>query len=463
MSHPSSASGLYRRVWHWHFYAGLICLPFMFLLALTGAAYLFHQQIDDVIYARLLLRQPAAQPALAPTQLIAAALRAEPGEAKAITLPDDDTHTVQVDVTQASGNVRQVFLDPASGQVHGTIDESARVMTFVKHLHSLTVLGDGGRMVIETVAGWIIVLMLTGAYLWWPRGRRHGVTSIRPGAQGRAWWRDLHAVTGAFGGIIILFLAMTGMPWSVVWGQQVNRWLNEHDLGRPKGMWNNLPHSTLPASALGDLPWTLQQQPLPASASASDDPHAEHHGHAHHHGPASPAGVRRIDADQAVRTLAAVGMRQGYRLVLPQDARAVYSAIRSPGQLAGQRVIHLDQYSGKVLMDLGADRIGAIGRVTEWGVSVHQGGEYGWINKVVMLLGCVALMLLCVSGVVVWWKRRPSGSFAPPPRRHGDRLAVGALIIAVVIGLFFPLLGASMLLAAAVARGGGYVAALASR
>jgi uncharacterized iron-regulated membrane protein len=156
-------------------------------------------------------------------------------------------------------------------------------------------------------------------------------------------------------------------------------------------------------------------------------------------------------------------MRQGYRLVLPQDARAVYSAIRSPGQLAGQRVIHLDQYSGKVLMDLGADRIGAIGRVTEWGVSVHQGGEYGWINKVVMLPGCVALMLLCVSGVVVWWKRRPSGSFAPPPRRHGDRLAVGTLIIAAVIGVFFPLLGASMLLAAAVARGGGYVAALASR
>jgi uncharacterized iron-regulated membrane protein len=441
---------LYRRVWHWHFYAGLICLPFIFLLALTGAAYLFHQQIDDVVYRRLLLREPGAQPALPPTQLIAAAVRAEPGDAKAITLPDDAAHTAQVDVTQADGNVRQVFVDPASGQVHGAIDESARVMTFVKHLHSLTVLGTGGRMMIETVAGWIIVLMLTGAYLWWPRGRRHGVTSIRPGAKGRAWWRDLHAVTGAFGGIIILFLALTGMPWSVVWGQQVNRWLSEHDLGRPKGMWNNLPHSTVPAAALGDLPWTLQQQPLPAS----DDPHAEHNGggghahHHHHHGPAVPAGVARIDADQAARTLAAAGMRQGYRLVLPQDAQAVYSAIRTPGQLDGQRVIHLDQYSGKVLMDLGADRIGAIGRMTEWGVSVHQGGEYGWPNQLVMLLGCVALMLLCVSGVVVWWKRRPSGHFAPPPRRDGDRLALGAIVIAAVTGLLFPLLGASMLLAA---------------
>lgn len=444
MSHPSSASGMYRRVWHWHFYAGLICLPFIFLLALTGAAYLFHKQIDDVIYARLLLRDAAPGPTLASTQLIAAALRAEPGDVKAITLPDDDTHSVQVDVTQAGGKVRQVFIDPASGKVLGAIDESARLMTFVKHLHSLTVLGNGGRMVIETVAGWIIVLILTGAYLWWPRGRRHGVISIRPGATGRNWWRDLHAVTGAFGGIVILFLALTGMPWTAVWGQQVNRWLSEHDLGAPNGMWRNLPHSTVPASALGDLPWTLQQQPLPAS----DDPHAEHHGHGGHHGPVAPAGIARISADQAVSTLAAAGLRQGYRLVLPQDAQAVYSAIRTPRQLAGRRVIHLDQYSGKVLMDLGADRIGAIGRVTEWGVSVHQGGEYGWINQMVMLLGCVALMLLCVSGVVVWWKRRPTGSFAPPPCRQGDRLALGAIAIAVVIGVVFPLLGASMLLAA---------------
>ncbi|RYY51963.1 MAG: PepSY domain-containing protein, partial [Comamonadaceae bacterium] len=36
----SPVSGLYRRVWRWHFYAGLVCLPFLALLALTGALYL---------------------------------------------------------------------------------------------------------------------------------------------------------------------------------------------------------------------------------------------------------------------------------------------------------------------------------------------------------------------------------------------------------------------------------------
>ena len=31
-----SASNLYRAVWRWHFYAGLLVLPFLLVLAVTG-------------------------------------------------------------------------------------------------------------------------------------------------------------------------------------------------------------------------------------------------------------------------------------------------------------------------------------------------------------------------------------------------------------------------------------------
>ena len=34
-------SSPYRAVWRWHFYAGLLVLPFLMLMALTGALYLF--------------------------------------------------------------------------------------------------------------------------------------------------------------------------------------------------------------------------------------------------------------------------------------------------------------------------------------------------------------------------------------------------------------------------------------
>jgi uncharacterized iron-regulated membrane protein len=33
-------------LWRWHFHAGLFCIPFVVVLALTGSIYLFKPQID---------------------------------------------------------------------------------------------------------------------------------------------------------------------------------------------------------------------------------------------------------------------------------------------------------------------------------------------------------------------------------------------------------------------------------
>ena len=47
----AAVSDLYRAVWRWHFYAGLFVLPFLITLAVTGAAYLFRDEIDAIIHA----------------------------------------------------------------------------------------------------------------------------------------------------------------------------------------------------------------------------------------------------------------------------------------------------------------------------------------------------------------------------------------------------------------------------
>lgn len=436
---------LYRRVWRWHFFAGLLCLPFIFTLALTGAIYLFHQEIDEAIHADLLLRADTAagKPTLPAGLLVDRALAFQPGQARAVHLPRDARHTVQVDVLQG-GALREVFLDPASGAVLGSLAEDERLMPLIKRIHSLSVAGMAGNALIEIVAGWVIVLVTTGAWLWWPRGRKDGVLRIRPRAAGRVWWRDLHAVTGAFAAVVVLFLALSGMPWSVFWGAHVNGWLSAHGLGTPAGVWGGAPQSALPMATLGEVSWSLERRMLPASTPP--DAH-EGHGQADH---AAPASAAAIGIDRAQAAIAAAGLRDGYRLALPNGPTGVYSAIRLRSAQDGLRVIHLDQYSGRVLMDLGPGDVGAVARVTDWGVSVHQGREYGLANQLLMLAGCIALMLLCASGVAMWWKRRPAGRLAAPPRKADDHLAPGAVAIAAALGLLFPLLGASMLAAALV-------------
>ena len=118
-----------------------------------------------------------------------------------------------------------------------------------------------------------------------------------------------------------------------------------------------------------------------------------------------------------------------------------------PDDIRGVRVVHLDRYSGAVLADIGYDDYGGVGRVTEWGISLHTGRQFGWINQLVMLAGCLAIVALAVSAIVMWWKRRPQGRVAAPPRRQGDRAAAGAIAVGVLLGAAYPLLGASMLLA----------------
>ena len=48
-SSPAPLSRAYRAVWRWHFYAGVLVMPFLMLLALTGALYLFKDEIDQAV------------------------------------------------------------------------------------------------------------------------------------------------------------------------------------------------------------------------------------------------------------------------------------------------------------------------------------------------------------------------------------------------------------------------------
>jgi uncharacterized iron-regulated membrane protein len=53
----------YRAVWRWHFYAGLFCIPFVAVLAISGAIYLFKAEIEGWAERPYDTLDPAADPA----------------------------------------------------------------------------------------------------------------------------------------------------------------------------------------------------------------------------------------------------------------------------------------------------------------------------------------------------------------------------------------------------------------
>ena len=79
-----------------------------------------------------------------------------------------------------------------------------------------------------------------------------------------------------------------------------------------------------------------------------------------------------------------------------------------------------------------------------------MGQAWGLANQLVLLAACVGMVVLCVSGAVMWWKRRPSGALGVPQVPTDWRIPRGLLVMAVAAGAFFPLVGLSMLVLAAV-------------
>ena len=421
----ATASALYRAVWRWHFYAGLICLPFLAMMAMTGGLYLFNTEIENQVYHPLLFVNPAQTNPLQPQQIADIAAGPEHYRVDYYQPAAGPDRSVEVGVDNPG---RAVFIDPYTGARLGELAQGERLMDVVKHIHSLAIVGTWANRWIEIVAGWAIVLVISGVYLWWPRGRSSGVLSVRGSPGKRIWWRDLHAVTGVIASAAILFLAVTGMPWSGYWGDRFSTLTNAWGVGLPEYLWNKVPQSKVPMASKVDVPWTLSKATLPQS-------------------PGAHAGAAAGGLNAAVAAIAGLGLAPGYRINLPVDEQGVYSATLFPQDATQERVVHLDQYTLQPLMDIRYADFGIAGKATEWGVAVHKGRQYGWLNQGVMLLGCVAIVLLAVSAVVMWWKRRPAGQLGAPLRKHEDRLARTVLVIAVVLGLVYPLLGLSMLVA----------------
>lgn len=417
-------ANLYRAVWRWHFYAGLLVLPFMILLAVTGGLYLFRDELDGLWHRDLKQVTARATPVDAPSAWIDAALKARPGTALKIITPATPTSSAEVVIKTDEGARRSVYVDPYDSRVLGELADRGTIMWLVRRLHSLAEFGSVTNGIIEIVGGWSILLVGTGFYLWWPRQQTGGVVTVRGAPRQRVFWRDLHAVTGAFAGLAIGFMALSGMPWSVLWGAKVNEWANSSNYGYPSGVRANIPMSDEHLEhANGPTTWSLEQAKVPLSTAAAGQP---------------------IGIDAAAAIIDRLGVSPGYTLSFPGSPTGVYSASVYPDDLSRQRVVHLDQYSGKPLLDMTFADYGPAGKAMEWGINVHMGQEFGLANQLFMLALCLATILMAVSAGVMWWKRRPKGSLGIPPAPTDPSVMRGLIAIMAVIGLIFPLVGASL-------------------
>ncbi len=430
-----ASTRLYRAVWRWHFYAGLIVVPFLVILAVSGLVILFVTGVAPE-YGDWLKVEAQGQPLSVTVQAEKALAVHAGGKVGQYIVPWGPDYPALIRVDLAEGN-RMLAMNPYTGDILRDIPQAGTWNEFMTNVHGELLIGGNngpGDFVVEIAASLGIIMAITGLYLWWPRNGRSFGSALVPNfaLQGRALWKSLHETIGAWMSIVLLFFLLSGLAWAGVWGGKfVQAWSTF-----PAEKWDNVPlsdetHASMNHGAKEEVPWTLEQSPMPQSGSAAGIN-------------GLPEGTPVV-LESLVALGRAIGFEGRFQVAVPADEKGVWTLSQDSMSYdstnpTADRTVHVDQYTGKILADVKFAHYPFFGKLMAVGIALHE-GQLGWWNVALNALFCLSVVFACVSGVVMWWKRRPAGRFAAPRYPREYRLTMGVALLAIVLGIAFPLGG----------------------
>lgn len=391
---------LHQWVWKWHFLAGLVSLPFILLLAITGGVYLFNPQVETKARNKIQdIEQIHTAPISYQKQLEIAvkALSKKPSE---VRVPESLDKSTEFVIGKFS-HKKSVFINPYTGEVSGKFSPKDTWMYSVRKLHGELLGGKIGTKVVELIASWMIILILSGLYIWWPfkRGIK-GVFTIRMEDGQRTFFRDIHAVVGFwFSGLLLITLA-GGLPWTDVFGSMFKKVQEVTNTGYPE-TWNGM-----------RVDFKKDKLVMPLDSMI--------------------AKARKQELTGAVF----VG--------LPQEPDETFSVYNTTVDLERQKKFHFNPYSGALVKQLNWADVGMLMRARMWLMAFHQ-GQFGAWNLWLMLGVAIALTLMCIGAIVSYLSRKRKGEWGIPKHNRSFKLSSLLMVVIMFLGLLLPLFGISLL------------------
>jgi len=462
------ASRRWRSLWRVHFYSGILSMPFIVFMALTGLVILYTQPFQDLTQRHLRVVTPAAKVVSYDEQAHAVEVAFPKATVVSVTVPRDRRHSTVVAIDDGSTSGRDVFVNPYTGEVLGSVNSGAGLVRLSNRLHgylnnewslklpTVSALWDDGAVMrdyqvgdfaLEVLGVWTLVLMATGAYIYWPRRsavgsarNRRGFLRVRWSKGGRARWRDLHGLAGVLLIVGMVLTIVSGLAWSTYWGPNFTALANEIS----PNSWTDAPSSTL--GTRGDLdrlgntiPWNTGDRPIPASYATKTD----------------GSQPTPMSLDDVVRVAGREHMKPGYTINLPtneEDAKSKETTYGSftmsnswPRRTGEARDVFLDQFSGRTLGEQDAYGYGAVSYGLDTLVSTHMGTQLGIFSRLLMTAVCLLAIWSVVSASAMYAKRRRSGTLGLPRRPADVHLGWGLWVIIGLLCVVFPEWGVSAL------------------
>lgn len=372
-----------------HLYIGLWFGVLFVLLGLTGTVLAWRDELDAALNPDLLRASaPVDLPVSAQTvHALSRKLQADPryGKPRLLMLPVGERdvfiawYPVKVQAPGSDkakvvpGRSRQVMIDPVTLQINGERVwgepglSRPLLMPTLFHLHHYLLAGDTGKTLAGIGGLLLLIAVLGGVALWWPKAQLRSVRQAFRITHGGSWPRlvySLHRAGGIFAAPVLATVAFSG--WYL-----------------------NLPKWVTPV--VGSV-MTVTPPGRPASTPPAAD-------------------ARPLEAHEAMRAARALYPSATVsRISFPRQPDDVYEIrLRQPGEVrqdGGATRLYLDAYSGARVGVRDPMNAPAGDTLLNWMYPLHTGEAFGLPGRIFMSgFGLVPLMF-AVTGVMIWLKRR---------------------------------------------------------
>jgi uncharacterized iron-regulated membrane protein len=258
----------------------------------------------------------------------------------------------------------QVLVDPVTAEVRTVREWGDWLASFIYRLHQALALGYSGETVVAVAGVLMLVSLISGLVVWWPRPggwRRAFSPRLRRGRV--SLWLDLHNRLGVYPCVALLVVTLTGVAMS--WHDEVH----------------HLVEATLPTRPHAE---TALPNPVPRSEWLPLD-----------------ALVERARARFPGGEL--------QRIRFPrQESGPLRIMLRQPYEVArtyGQTYVWLDPADGTILAAREPAGRPAGDALLGWIFPLHSGQAFALPGRLIVFATGLLPALLLVSGFIVWWRK----------------------------------------------------------
>ncbi|SDG71851.1 Uncharacterized iron-regulated membrane protein [Pedobacter terrae] len=343
-----------------HLWLGLATGLVVFIISVTGALYIFEEEIRDFTQKDFRYVRLQEKPFIGLDKVISGFEKLSPKDELRLIRIEDALPNATVEMTSKKGMV--YYFNPYDATLVKKGGEDW--LQVVEHIHTSLLLGNTGKFIIEWSVVIFVLMLITGLILWFPGQMRLLKQSftIKRKASFKRLNYDLHNVLGFYASFILLITALSGLYFAFKEVKNATSLFTGTKLGQGKAI-------------ISANPTTI-------------DP--------------IPVRYNKIYAEAKIKYPGAISTSFSLRGKGELRLRMIY-----PYRWARkQNTFFYEQATGRMIRAKlykdynGADLIEATN------YDLHTGRLFGLPNKILSLLAALVAASLPITGFIIWWQKR---------------------------------------------------------